>query len=201
VTEHITDFVEEELKSNKSIYVTSFEQIVTDSIKQIAVSVNGKYLEDHEINLLQSRLSKYKLNDYSLVIYQNETGLRGDQIASMGQQFKVDILADLYDKNEQKLQSKEDEIALLKNELLRIELEQMDNDKMVELTKSQFAIEDIAFENVVYNKKEGKDTVMTIMVRWDPKSALATRKIQKAKMTEMFKIQFNCNQVYILDLD
>ena len=199
--ERVEHFVQEELRSNVSIYVTNYERIDQDSVTVLAVSINGKYLKELDIQQLRSRLAKYDLNDYKLVIYQNEYGLASEDLESMGQQFKSEILSDLYDRNEQKLKNREDEIALLQNELARIRTGQVQNDKWAKLLRSQFSVEEIAFDRMVLNRSEGADTVLAVLVRWNKQLSRDQQNEQKEKMADLFRIQYESEDVRILELN
>ncbi|MFY0643340.1 MAG: DUF389 domain-containing protein [Bacteroidia bacterium] len=199
--DRVHNFIEQEFKSNKSIYVTNYERTETDSGNQIKVILNGQYMEESVIHLLESRLDNYKLNDYKLVVYQNESSVDESDLHLIGQQFKVDLLADLYEKNEQQLQNKEDEIAFLKSELRRIKLNDITSDKLMELSRSQFDVEQMAVDNVVYVNTEGKDTIPTVLVRWDENLSQEDKKVQYEKMVKLLQVQLDRKDIVIHELN
>lgn len=199
--ERIGDFIDHEFKTNNSIYVSSYDMVENDSGKQISVSINGKYLEPSTIHLLESRLPEYKLNDYSLVVYQNESGVKDDDLASIGEKFRGDLLADLYDKNEEQLKNKEDEIALLRSELKKVRLNDLASDKLSKLARSQFDIHQVAIDNIVYTHDEGLDTVATVLVQWKDGIGSTERAKQRQKIKELFQIQLEREELYVLELN
>lgn len=193
----IQEFVDKEFKPNRSIYVTNFEK----HGHEIKVIVSGKYLEPSEVSLLQNRLINYQLNDYTLVVYQNESGVRQADIANMGEQVKVDLLADLYERNEAKLQNKEDEIAFLRDELGKVQLEHLANDKLHELVKSQYNIKELAVNDLVYAKDGLLDTVATALVRWDENLSSRERNDQREKLEQLLKIQLDRDLVRVFEIN
>lgn len=201
VNRNIEEFVNNEFKTNKSIYVTSFEYNETDSGRIISVSVNGQPLGDAEILSIEQRMSKYGLNDYKLLIYQSARGVQENDLVHIGEKFKVDILADLYERNEEKLKNKEDEIALLRGELRRVKLNNIATDKLVSLAKSQFDIEEIAIDNLVYVKDEGQDTIPTVLVRWSDQLTSNQINSQTQKMTDLFNLQLDRKDVVIIRMN
>ena len=93
--------------------------------------------------------------------------MHADDLASIKQEFQVDVLSDLYDKNLEQLKNKDDEIAFLQNEIKRISFRGVANQKLAKLAQSQFDIEEIAFENLVYSSQGNQDTIPTAVVSWE----------------------------------
>ena len=172
-----------------------------DSGHILKVVLSGKHLSDLEIKNIENDLPKYKLNDYSLVVYQSVSSLQDHELLNFGEKFKVDILADLYEKNEEKLRSKEDEIELLKNELTRIKLNNIAAEKLASLVQSQFDIEQIAIDNLVYINSNSLDTVPTVLVRWSDKVDDKSRRQQHEKMQKLLKIELEREDVFLFDLN
>ncbi len=198
--DRVEAFIESEFKTNSTIYVSSFEREVSDTSKIIKVVLNGKHLSDTDVKTIQSKLSNYKLNDYTLLVYQSDKGLLDDELVGIGEKFKVDILADLYEKNDQKLQNKEDEIEFLKHELRRIKLNNIAIDKLAELVQSQFDINEIAVDNMVYIKANKLDTIPTVLIRWQENIKQDDRDQQYLKMKELLRIQLERDDILLYEL-
>ncbi len=196
-SQRVKEFVEKEFMANKSIYVTNYEKLD----KEIKVIISGKYMEPSQVDLLKNRLPNYKLNDYTLVVYQNETGVKESDLANIGEQFKVDLLADLYDKNEMKLQSKDDEIAFLKDELLKSQIQYYVNEKLNAIIKSQFNVSEMTINDLVYSDSEGLDTVATVLVKWEEGLSGAAVKEQSIKLEQLLKIQLDRDQVRVYEIN
>ena len=197
----VKEFIKDEFISDKSIYVTNYERIETDSGGEIKVILNGQHLEESEVALKQSRLSEYKLNDYKLVVYQSDNGVKPSDLHLIGEQFRVDILQELYEKNELQLRSKDDEIAFLKSEIRRITLNEISVDKLLAISQSQFDIEEMAAENIVYVSSNGRDTIPTIMVRWKEDINSNERKDQYEKMIKLLQVQLERPRVLVHELN
>ena len=135
-----------------------------------------------------------------MLVYQSDKGLLDDELVGIGEKFKVDILADLYEKNDQKLQNKEDEIEFLKHELRRIKLNNIAIDKLAELVQSQFDINEIAVDNMVYIKANKLDTIPTVLIRWQENIKQDDRDQQYLKMKELLRIQLERDDILLYEL-
>jgi len=90
----------------------------------IEVTLIGDHLDPNMENFIRSRLyaPDYNLHDTELIIYQGyqDDGLDMADVQQMNQQLRVGIIEDLYKKNEELLQSKDDKIMVLEEELVRL---------------------------------------------------------------------------------
>lgn len=109
-----------------------------DEKEIIEVTLYGKILNAEEIDLLKKKLPKYKLSEAELKIRQGYEEDRSEEqrleFEKMGESLKGDILENLYAKSEEALKSKDAQIALLENELRKMQARQYPiNDLTAEL--------------------------------------------------------------------
>lgn len=199
--QHIKAFIDYEFKANKAVYVSSYESTSTDHGKEIKVNLNGKYLSKAEIKSIEAKLLNYKLNDYSLLVYQGEKNVEDHDLVTLGESFKVDILADLYEKNDEQLRSKEDEMELLRHEIRRLSLNNIAGDKLTELVQSQFQVEEMAVDNLVFMGSNKPDTIPTVLIKWKKGINLQSRQMQYEKMLSLLKIQLEREDLFLLELN
>ncbi|MBR9859630.1 DUF389 domain-containing protein [bacterium] len=198
VDQTVKEFITEEFDSNRKIYVDNYKRVKSDSADYIRVSIKGEYLDENEIKAIESRMDKYGLNAYVLEVVQSGGQISDDELANFGQKFKVDILADLYDKNEQQLKNKQDEIELLQSEIRRINVHNLGREQLAKLVKSQFDINEFAVDNLIYIGAERKDTIPTAIISWKPN---AKREEQIEKMEALLKIELEAKEVRIYHMN
>lgn len=199
--DRVEKFVMEEIGSDPLIYVSGFERIDKDTNHQIKVVTTGKRLAKDQLLEVRSKMAKYNLSDYSLIVYQSETGLRDDELANIGEKFKVDLLEDLYTKNEERLQSKDDEINLLREEIRRLNLNNIAVEKLASLIQSQFDVVDIGINNMVYIQEQKADTVPTVLIKWEEDLKADKKSAQIQKLQELLKIQLERDSVKVIEFN
>lgn len=99
-----------------------------DEKEIIEVTLYGKILKPDEIELLKKKLPNYKLSKAELKIRQGYQEDRTEEqrleFEKMGESLKGDILENLYSKSEEALKSKDAQIALLENEIRKMQAHQ-----------------------------------------------------------------------------
>lgn len=94
----------------------------------IEVTLYGKKVDNDDIQVIEAKLPQYKLKDTRLIVKQ---GYQEDIKATTEQEFermsanlKSGILEDLYQKNEETLKSKNNQIKFLEDQLLKVQSKQ-----------------------------------------------------------------------------
>lgn len=100
------------------------KNVVNDGdVKRIEVALIGNPITQETIDLLQQKIKKNtRLEDALLVVRQGaiqQDGLDMQTVQMMNQSMKTGIIEDLYKRNEEILQSKDEKIKLLENEIYR----------------------------------------------------------------------------------
>ena len=92
-------------------------------IKRIELALIGQPIPEETINLLKNKIKQNtRLQDAELIIRQGAIGKKGldmETVQLMNQNMKSGIIEDLYKRNEEVLQSKDEQIRILENEIYR----------------------------------------------------------------------------------
>lgn len=134
----------------------------------IEISLLGKPLEQEEILSLNRKLLERGLVKTRLVIHQAGT-YEGEMATRLNQELKTGILEDLYKRNEQALQTKDEKISLLEQELLRYRLGNVSYQRLSQEIRVQYPmVERVGFSRLAETniEKMTTDTIPTILVRW-----------------------------------
>ncbi|MDH5609531.1 MAG: hypothetical protein OEY56_08625, partial [Cyclobacteriaceae bacterium] len=105
--------------------VISQRYALVDNKGIIEVTLYGKQVGEEKIREIEGRLPQYKLMDVKLKVrqgYQEDVNATARlEFEKMSQSLRVGVLEDLYARNEEILKSREDHIALLENEIKKLE--------------------------------------------------------------------------------
>ena len=101
------------------------KNVISDGdVRRIEVALIGQPVPDETIHLLQQKLkNNSRLENAQLVVRQGaiqQEGLDMKTVQLMNQSMKSGIIEDLYKRNEQVLQSKDDRIDLLQREIMKL---------------------------------------------------------------------------------
>jgi hypothetical protein len=163
----------------------------------IRLNINGDYLEKEDIVQLQEKINDYGISGGVLEVTQPQPlGFKEQRLSDL----KMDIIKELYQNSEVQLDNKDDEIALLKSEIQRITTTQMQTSNVTAIAKTQYDIEEIGIDVIVYTKNEKKDTITTALVDWKPISK-AKKKEQEEKLAKLIKLQLAADKVRVIELN
>jgi len=127
----------------------------------------SRYLREGQKNLV-AKLPNYKLEDVRLKIIQNRDNT-SDIAGQLGEKIKAGILEDLYVKNAEQLQNKDQQIRFLEDQLVEYKKDSIPFSSLKEELQIQyedlkmFAYSKAIVANVGANSV---DTVPTLLVRW-----------------------------------
>ena len=126
-TKNANNFIHNELAFENTQVINS-KLVFNSEKKRIEVTLFGEPIDSLEIDERKQKLEKYNLNQAELVIrqgLQREKGIDIATIEQMNLQLKTGIIEELYKKNEDLLKSKNDQIKLLENEIIRYRSEEI----------------------------------------------------------------------------
>jgi uncharacterized hydrophobic protein (TIGR00271 family) len=194
--ERIENFLENEIATIPGVYINSHKITAVNNEICLNVNVSGDYIEPDSIISLNNKMTNYSVLGTLKIIQPQPIGFKEQRLASL----KTDIISELYQKSTTTLQSKDDEINLLKSEVKRLSGEKYATDKIVALAKSQFSIEEMAVDILVYTTEQKKDTLPTALVGWDGKLNKKNKKIESAKLLKMLQIQLDRENIRLLEI-
>jgi len=159
--------------------------------KKIALSLVGKTLEQNQIDHLQKKLYDYGLADTKLSIKQTSGTLDVNMQAS--------VLNKLLDRKDEQLQSKEETIMELNNELKKIKIPDIDNLQIArEIAAAYPNVKrfSVSKQAVYTDVLTGTlDTVPTLLIEWkNPNDT-----INDNKLIEWLKVRLSMETLKVID--
>lgn len=196
--------VQESLFRNKALkFVTDYlefpnRQVIKTELKYasdssyIELSLLGKPLPVDEIAALNRKLDEQGLQKTRLIIHQ-----AGAFSSDMASEVKSGIIEELYKRNEQALQDKDQKIRLLEQELLRYRLGNADYTQIAREINVQYPrIERIGFSRLAETRvsEMQTDTIPTILVRWKESPG----KIQEQQLADWLKLRLELDTLQLV---
>ena len=166
--------------------------------RNIDVYLIGRPVPQNKINEWLQELEKTeKLEETSLRIYQG-ADQSGEMAAKLSGQIKAGILEDLYVKNEQIIQNKDEQIRFLENEIAFLKVQNVPFKQLSEEIKINYEnIETFSYSNKITTNFKTTDTLPVINLRWKKNVSSKTRKADMKKIEAWlkFKLKFDTLQV------
>lgn len=194
--DRIENFVEKEIASKSGVYINNYKLLNIDEEITLQVNVSGNYIEEDSIKALQTRMENYSVIGDLKIIQPQPIGFKEQRLDAL----RTDIIKELYKNSEQSVRSKDDEITMLKGEVERLSIERYDIEKITKLAKSQYDIDRLAVDNLVYHNGEKQDTIATALVKWNKRLSNKTKDQQANKLAELLKIQLVTEKLDILEI-
>ncbi|MEM0518126.1 MULTISPECIES: DUF389 domain-containing protein [Aequorivita] len=166
--------------------------------KNIDVYLIGRPVPQNKINeWLQELENTENLSETRLRIYQG-ADQSGEMAAKLSGEIKAGILEDLYVKNEQIIQNKDEQIRFLENEIAHLKVQNIPFKQLSEEIKINYEnIETFSFSNKITTNFKTTDTVPVINIRWKKNVSSKNRKadLKKIEAWMKFKMKFDTLQV------
>ncbi len=195
--DRIENYIKNEVETQPGVHVNNYKLLNIDDKITLMVNVSGNYIETDSILALQRRLEKYSVIGTLKIIQPQPIGFKEQRLDAL----RTDIIKELYQNTEQKIQNKDDEIALLKSEVKRLSITTYEIDKIATLAKSQYDLQRIAVDNLVYNDRGSKkDTITTALVKWDKNLDASEKKRQANKLSQLLEIQLSTKNIEIIEI-
>lgn len=140
----------------------------SDSISTIEVFLIGEIIPQKKIDELQAKLSKSGLENTKLKISQAKD--ESHNIAGiLSEKVKAGIIEELYQKNEELIENKEQQIAFLEQQLTAYKLNEVNHSDLQNELKAIYSkMESFSYAKMVSgNFTAEPDTVFTFLVKWD----------------------------------
>lgn len=162
----------------------------------IDLTLYGKKLDDEDLGTIRNKLSHYNLEDCELIVRQ---GYQDDLVQAttkefqkMSENLKVGLLEELYKKNEEMIHSKDAQIDLLENQLLKYELKKYPLQDMKNELKIQYPQLQTLFIGDMINA--ANDTVCHAIVKFNP----SLKRLDRGKVTEWLKVRSKADSLIVL---
>ncbi|MGR3809472.1 TIGR00341 family protein [Jiulongibacter sp. NS-SX5] len=168
------------------------EKNIDPKEKLIEVFLFGSEVSDLDLQRIEKELKDYNLQDASLVVRQNKQNLNIPDAESM----RAGIIEDLYRKNEELIETKDQKIKLLEEQLGSLSAyDKIQNDVCAELEVQYPEVTASAFNQMKIHLKEGKiDTVTLVYI--DTQKAIRGSRL--AKMEDWLKVRLKTDDIRIV---
>ena len=166
--------------------------------KNINVYLIGRPVPQNKINEWVSELEKTeKLEQTHLRIYQG-ADQTGEISAKLSGEIKAGILEDLYVKNEQLIQNKDEKISFLENEIALMKVQNVPFKELSEELKINYeGVETFSYSNKITTNFQKTDTLPVINIRWKKDVSTNERRtdLKKIEAWLKFKLKLDTLQV------
>ncbi len=188
--EQAKNFVNQEMKFPKTQVLNSNFTYGSTS-KTIEVSLIGDLINNEVVDIIKGKIAQYGLDETEVIINQNSNGIADMNV------LRSDILKDLYERNEQLIQDKDQKIAILENEVanysqirfLGSEIAQearINHPKLLKFTLNRSLVTDLE-----------KETIDTLLVAYAEFASKPT-KSETDKLTQWLKLRTKSDTVGLI---
>ncbi len=196
--ERINNYIKNEVEGTPGVYITISKVVPNDTGITLVLSASGKYLEKNEIDSLEKKMTDYSLANATIRVIQSQPiGFKEQRLATL----KNDIISELYVNSAKKLENKDDEIEMLKIEVQKLSGAKLVSQRLTKLAKSQYNIDQMAVDILVYTNGVTKDTIPTALVKWSKELKTDEKLEQAEKLRSLIKIELITEKVKVIEMD
>jgi len=166
--------------------------------KNIDVYLIGRPVPQNKINDWLKQLAETeKLEEARLRIYQG-ADQSGEMAAKLSGEIKAGILEDLYVKNEQIIQGKDEQIRFLENELALMKIQNVPFKELSEEIKINYeSIETFSYSNKITTNFKATDTLPVINIRWKNNVSSKERRADLKKIESWLKFKLKLDTLQV----
>ena len=166
--------------------------------KNIDVYLIGRPVPQNKINEWLAELEKTKkLEETHLRIYQG-ADQSGEMAAKLSGEIKAGILEDLYVKNEQLIQDKDEKIRFLENQIALIKVQNVPFKELSEELKINYeGVETFSYSNKITTNFQKTDTLPVINIRWKKDVTSKERNADLKKIQEWIKFKLKLDTLQV----
>lgn len=166
--------------------------------KNLDVYLIGRPVPQNKINEWLTKLEKTeKLEQTNLRIYQG-ADLSNEISDKLSGEIKAGILEDLYVKNEQLIQSKDEQIRFLENQIALIKVQSIPFKELSEELKINYdGVETFSYSNKITTNFQKTDTLPIINIRWKKNVSATERKSDLKKIETWFKFKLKLDTLQV----
>lgn len=168
--------------------------------KNIDVYLIGRPVPQQKINEWLAELEKTeKLEQTRLRIYQG-ADQSGEMAARLSGEIKAGILEDLYVKNEQLIQDKDEQIRFLENEVALLKLQNVPFKQLSEEIKINYDnIETFSYSNKITTNFKTTDTLPVVNIRWKNNVSAKERRADLKKIAAWLKFKMKLDTIQVFE--
>lgn len=166
--------------------------------KNIDVYLIGRPVPQNKINDWLTQLEETEnLEGSRLRIYQG-ADQSGEMAAKLSGEIKAGILEDLYVKNEQIIQDKDEKIRFLENEVALLKIQNVPFEELSEEIKINYEnIETFSYSNKITTDFKKTDTLPVVNIRWKNNVSSSARKADLKKIEAWLKFKMKLDTIQV----
>lgn len=166
---------------------------------RIDVYLMGDIIEKEQETKINEKLTEYSLEKVALKIHQFRD--KSDEIADkLTAEVKSGILEDLYRKNQENLEDKNEKIRALEHELIKLGYASIPFQSLSQEVKLQY--EDVQKmeigKTISTNFDNQQDTSITVLVRWNPKMSAEDKTTKKQALQKWLRVRLNDEKLKVV---
>ena len=204
---HAESFVSEVVQMEGSRIVNQ-NFVYNDTLSTIEVFVFGAEIPDDTLQKWRSQLPKYGLETCRLEVFDGDRGdsdleldiLSGKLQASI----RADIVKDIYDRNQELLENRDERIRFLERELTKRARSEVDMDKLgKELSITFNDLERVAYATTFEKDfvSEKLDTIPSFLVKWNSKVSRKEKLKKQEQLNELMQVRLGLDTVSIIPFE
>ena len=187
------EFAESEVINKKVHYTTEGGNPL------IEVYLIGKPISGQTKEMLTKKMLSYNLKNAELKIYQSEDN--SNELASrLTSEVKSGIIEELYKKNQETIEDKDEKIKLLENEINKMGFSNIPFTSLSKEVKMQY--EDVigmeVGKTVYTNFNKKQDTSTTVLVRWNTNLDAGTRQAKKNSLQKWLRVRLDDEKLKVV---
>lgn len=166
----------------------------------IDVYLIGRPVPQNKINDWLSELEKTeKLEQTNLRIYQG-ADQSGEMAAKLSGEIKAGILEDLYVKNEQIIQGKDEKIRFLENQVALLKVRNVPFKQLSDELKINYEnVETFSYSNKITTNFKNTDTLPVINIRWKKNTSAKEKQAELKKIEVWLKYKLKLDTLQVLE--
>jgi uncharacterized hydrophobic protein (TIGR00271 family) len=166
---------------------------------RIDVYLMGDIIEKEQETKINEKLTEYSLEKVALKIHQFRD--KSDEIADkLTAEVKSGILEDLYKKNQETIEDKDEKIKLLETEINKMGLSKIPFTSLSKEVKMQY--EDVVGmeigKTVYTNFNNKQDTSTTVLVRWNANLDVETKQAKKNSLQKWLRVRLDDEKLKVV---
>ncbi|HPE83764.1 MAG: DUF389 domain-containing protein [Aequorivita sp.] len=166
--------------------------------KTIDVYLIGRLVPNAEITTWNTELRQTEqLGDAHLRIYQG-ADQSGEVAEKLSNEIRTGILEDLYVKNEQLIQDKDEQIRFLENEVALLKIQNVPFEELSEEIKINYEnIQTFSYSNKITTDFKKTDTLPVVNIRWKNSVSSSDRKTDLKKIEAWLKFKMKLDTIQV----
>lgn len=193
-------FVSESFKIKGTQVISKKTTYDTDSLSLIEVYLIGEIISAKIEDEIKKKLPDYGLEKANLKIYQSKD--KSDEIVSkLSANVKSGILEEIYKKNEDLINNKEETIKFLEDELIKYKIDTIPFSSIKNEMKIQYKnVVTMAYaKTITTDFKSKQDTTPTFFIKWNKKLTPKEISKEKSSIQEWLRVRLQNKNIRVLN--